>query len=225
MAASDLSRAVLGAMIDRAYVQRMARYNRWQNENLYGVADRLSERSGGASAAPSSARSTRRSAISCGPTSIWMSRFTDVPRPQVGIPESVSLYPDWDALEGRTRALRSKRSSTGRTPSTPSWLAGGTDLLFGRVEARGDQAALGAGHPYVQSPDPSSRPGPLHADAGRRQAVRYRSAVHAGVTAMSDTAQLEQQILADVAARRRRSRRSKQCASPRSARAARSRRS
>ena len=28
-------------MIDRAYVQRMARYNRWQNENLYGVADRL----------------------------------------------------------------------------------------------------------------------------------------------------------------------------------------
>ena len=30
-------------MIDRAYVQRMARYNRWQNENLYGAADRLSE--------------------------------------------------------------------------------------------------------------------------------------------------------------------------------------
>ena len=30
-------------MIDRAYVQRMARYNRWQNENLYGVADRLSD--------------------------------------------------------------------------------------------------------------------------------------------------------------------------------------
>ena len=28
-------------MIDRAYVQRMARYNRWQNENLYGVADTL----------------------------------------------------------------------------------------------------------------------------------------------------------------------------------------
>jgi uncharacterized damage-inducible protein DinB len=28
-------------MIDRTYVARMARYNRWQNENLYGVADRL----------------------------------------------------------------------------------------------------------------------------------------------------------------------------------------
>ena len=30
-------------MIDGAYVQRMARYNRWQNQNLYGVADTLSD--------------------------------------------------------------------------------------------------------------------------------------------------------------------------------------
>ena len=30
-------------MIDAAYIQRLARYNRWQNENLYGVADRLSD--------------------------------------------------------------------------------------------------------------------------------------------------------------------------------------
>ena len=31
-------------MIDTAYVQRMARYNRWQNQNLYGVADALVRR-------------------------------------------------------------------------------------------------------------------------------------------------------------------------------------
>jgi uncharacterized damage-inducible protein DinB len=30
------------SMIGVGYVQRMARYNRWQNENLYGVADALS---------------------------------------------------------------------------------------------------------------------------------------------------------------------------------------
>ncbi len=30
-------------MIDGAYVVRMARYNRWQNEDLYGAADRLSD--------------------------------------------------------------------------------------------------------------------------------------------------------------------------------------
>jgi len=30
-------------MIDGAYVARMARYNRWQNEDLNGAADRLSD--------------------------------------------------------------------------------------------------------------------------------------------------------------------------------------
>ena len=30
-------------MIDVHYVQCMARYNRWQNENLYGAADTLSD--------------------------------------------------------------------------------------------------------------------------------------------------------------------------------------
>src|ERR1700726_1669047 len=30
-------------MVDGAYVERMARYNRWQNENLHSAADRLSE--------------------------------------------------------------------------------------------------------------------------------------------------------------------------------------
>ena len=30
-------------MIDPAYVQTMARYNRWQNGNLYGAANMLSD--------------------------------------------------------------------------------------------------------------------------------------------------------------------------------------
>ena len=30
-------------MIDPGYVRRLARYNRWQNDNLYGVADTLSD--------------------------------------------------------------------------------------------------------------------------------------------------------------------------------------
>jgi len=30
-------------MSDARYVQHMARYNRWQNENLYGVAEGLSD--------------------------------------------------------------------------------------------------------------------------------------------------------------------------------------
>jgi uncharacterized damage-inducible protein DinB len=95
-------------MIDRSYVQRMARYNRWQNENLYGVADLL----------PDAERRQERGAwfgsihktlshILWGDRN-WMGRFTDLPRPTVGIPESVSLYPDWENL-------RSERAGFDRT--------------------------------------------------------------------------------------------------------------
>jgi uncharacterized damage-inducible protein DinB len=92
-------------MIDSAYVQRMARYNRWQNENLYGVADRLSDE----------ARRHERGAFfgSIHNTlshllwadRIWMSRFTGVPRPAGGIPESVALYPDWENLKAERTAF------------------------------------------------------------------------------------------------------------------------
>ena len=54
---------------------------------------------------------------------IWMSRFTDLPKPPAGIPESVSLYPDWDESEGRARGLRPDHSRLGRhgrsTPGLP----------------------------------------------------------------------------------------------------------
>jgi uncharacterized damage-inducible protein DinB len=86
-------------MIDPSYVQTMARYNQWQNENLYGVADRLSE----------SARKLDRKAFfgSIHKTlshllwadKIWISRFSRTPNPGGGIAELVSLYPDWDDLK------------------------------------------------------------------------------------------------------------------------------
>src|SRR6516164_5168728 len=86
-------------MIDSAYVQRMARYNRWQNENLYGVADRLSadERQRERGAFFGSIHKTLSHLLWADHS--WMSRFTDLPRPQGGIPESVSLYPDWEKLK------------------------------------------------------------------------------------------------------------------------------
>ena len=90
-------------MIDPAYVQRMARYNRWQNENLYGVADRLSdaERRRDRGAFFGSIHQTL-SHLLWGDR-IWMSRFADWPAPSGGIPQSVSLYPDWQLLR-RERA-------------------------------------------------------------------------------------------------------------------------
>ena len=86
-------------MIDGAYVQRMARYNRWQNQNLYGVAHGLSdeERRRERGAFFGSIHKTL-SHLLWGDR-IWMSRFTAQPRPEGGIAESVSLYPDWANLK------------------------------------------------------------------------------------------------------------------------------
>jgi uncharacterized damage-inducible protein DinB len=85
-------------MIDAAYVQRMARYNRWQNQNLYGVADTLpdEERRRERGAFFGSVHKTLSHLLWA--DRIWMSRFTDVPPPEGGIPGSVTLYPDWDGL-------------------------------------------------------------------------------------------------------------------------------
>ena len=120
-------------MIDSAYVQRMARYNRWQNENLYGVADRLSEE----------ARRQERGAFfgSIHKTlshllwadRIWMSRFTGEPRPPGGITESVSLYPDWENL-------KSERNGFDATilhwadDIDPAWLAADHTYYSGAIK-------------------------------------------------------------------------------------------
>jgi uncharacterized damage-inducible protein DinB len=90
-------------MINPAYVQRMARYNRWQNENLYSVADQLSddERRRERGAFFGSIQKTLSHLMWA--DRIWMNRLADLPRPEGGIPESVSLYPDWEPLR-RERA-------------------------------------------------------------------------------------------------------------------------
>ncbi len=90
-------------MIDLGYVQRLARYNRWQNENLYGVADTLSdaERKRPRGAFFGSIHATLSHLLWA--DRIWMSRLAGRPRPEGGIPESVSLYNDWSELK-RERA-------------------------------------------------------------------------------------------------------------------------
>jgi uncharacterized damage-inducible protein DinB len=110
-------------MIDRAYVQRMARYNRWQNENLYGVADGLSEEERGRERGAFFGSIHKTLSHILWGDRIWMSRFTEVPPPpQAGISESVLLYPDWDNL-------KSERVSFDQTivdwadAIEPSWLA------------------------------------------------------------------------------------------------------
>ncbi len=114
-------------MIDTAYVQRMARYNRWQNQNLYGVTDAL----------PDDERRRERGSFfgSIHKTlshllwadRVWMSRFGVGEKLEVGIPQSVSLYPDWEPLK-RERAAFDETIIGWADKLDASWLA--NDLTF-----------------------------------------------------------------------------------------------
>jgi uncharacterized damage-inducible protein DinB len=86
-------------MIDRAYMARMARYNRWQNENLYCVADRLSddERRRERGAFFGSIHKTLNHLL--WGDQIWMHRLAGTPKPYGGIKESVGLFADWEGLK------------------------------------------------------------------------------------------------------------------------------
>src|SRR5947199_221282 len=92
-------------MIDPDYVQCMARYNRWQNDNLYAIADALSEaeRRREREAFFGSIHATLNHVLWA--DRIWMSRLAGVPSPRGGIPESVSLYDDWGELKHERKAF------------------------------------------------------------------------------------------------------------------------
>jgi uncharacterized damage-inducible protein DinB len=119
-------------MIDRAYVQRMARYNRWQNENLYGVADRLSaeERRRARGAFFGSIENTLNHLL--WGDRIWMSRFAGTPKPPGGIPQSVSLYGDWETLKS-ARADFDRTIIDWADAVQPEWLAGDMTYFSGAI--------------------------------------------------------------------------------------------
>ena len=110
-------------MIDRPYVQRMARYNRWQNENLYGAADLLSddERRMERGVFFGSIHKTL-SHLLWGDQA-WMSRFADWPKPAVGIPGSAALFPDWDNLKTE-RKISDAKLLDWSDALDPAWIEG-----------------------------------------------------------------------------------------------------
>ena len=123
-------------MIDPAYVRRMARYNRWQNQNLYSVANELSdeERRRERGAFFGSIHKTLSHLLWA--DRIWMSRFSpEVEKPQAGIPESVSLYPEWDGLK-RERVTFDEMIVGWADKLNPAWLVG--DLTWYSGAAKRD---------------------------------------------------------------------------------------
>ena len=94
-------------MIDAAYVQTMARYNRWQNRSLYAAAEGIgdAERRRDRGAFFGSIHATLNHLLWA--DMIWMSRWSDVPAPSFGGKDSVRLCEDWADLVRERRALDS----------------------------------------------------------------------------------------------------------------------
>jgi uncharacterized damage-inducible protein DinB len=91
-------------MISPAYVQTMARYNAWQNENIYNAANRLSDaqRKEDRGAFFGSIHATLNHMLWADQT--WLMRLGAAPPPAVkSIAESVALFEDWDALSVERR--------------------------------------------------------------------------------------------------------------------------
>jgi uncharacterized damage-inducible protein DinB len=111
-------------MITPDYVRTMADYNSWQNGNLYGAADTLTD----------AQRKEQRRAFfgSIHGTlnhllwgdQIWMSRFAGTPKPKAaGIPDSVSMYESWDDLK-RERGAFDQVILDWAAGLDPAWLDG-----------------------------------------------------------------------------------------------------
>jgi uncharacterized damage-inducible protein DinB len=110
----------------------MARYNRWQNQNLYGVADTLTddERRRERGAFFGSIHKTLSHLLWA--DHMQMSRFSDVPKPEAAIKDSPLLYPDWEALK-RERAAFDQRMIGWADAIDPSWLAADITYFSGAI--------------------------------------------------------------------------------------------
>lgn len=122
-------------MIGVEYVRRMARYNRWQNESLYGAADGLSdgERRRERGAFFGSIHKTLNHLL--WGDRIWMSRFAGTPRPEGGIPQSIALVERWEDLK-RERAAFDETIVGWADRLEPDWIAG--DLTYYSGAAKRD---------------------------------------------------------------------------------------
>ncbi len=114
-------------MISIEYLRMMARYNAWQNNAVYGAADRLGDaaRRQDRGAFFGSIQATLSHLLWA--DRIWMSRFTDFDPPPGGIETSPTLYQDWDVMMEARPALDAFITDWA-DHLDPTWLVG--DLIW-----------------------------------------------------------------------------------------------
>lgn len=120
-------------MIEPAFVRSMARYNAWQNENLYGAAATLDD----------AARRLDRGAFfrSIHGTlchllwadRMWLHRFAGTARPAGRIRESAELVEDWDDLAAQRCAFDAVIRDWAKELSR-DWLAGELTWFSGATQ-------------------------------------------------------------------------------------------
>ncbi len=103
-----MNQPMTASMITTAYVQCLARYNHWQNENLYGCAARLpdSERKRGRGAFFGSIQGTLCHIVFA--DQAWLNRFAPeqfAPSQAKSIAESATAIDSWDTLVATRRDL------------------------------------------------------------------------------------------------------------------------
>jgi uncharacterized damage-inducible protein DinB len=133
-------------MITPAYAQMMARYNQWQNNNLYSASAKLDD-------------ALRRQETGVWFGSLfatlnhlvwadryWMYRFTGSPKPEGGMAESRLVYDDFDELHKARKDL-DQTILDWAAKLDPAWLAGEMSWFSGSKQTRVSQArALAVTH-------------------------------------------------------------------------------
>jgi uncharacterized damage-inducible protein DinB len=148
-------------VITPEHARLLARYNRWQNESIYGAASGLSD----------AARRQDRGAFFgtihgtlshlIWADSMWMHRFTSSPKPAGTIADSPSFIRDWDEMAASRSALDAAiiawaaalqqdwlggdytwtASSTGRISTRPNWVLA-THVFNHQTHHRGQVHAM-----------------------------------------------------------------------------------
>ncbi len=126
-------------MIDAAYVRRMARYNRWQNESLYGAANRLSEaeRRRDRGAFFGSIHATLAHLVWA--DRLWLARFEQTPPPTPTMAEGLAAFPTWPSLQD-ARVACDAEIVRWADALTPDGLAG--DLTYYSMSAHREISGL-----------------------------------------------------------------------------------
>lgn len=120
-------------MISTEYLQRMARYNRWQNESVYRAASSLNDHDRRLDRGSffKSIHATLSHIIWA--DHVWMSRISDWALPDMGISRSVELFTDWDVLQ-RERKFADHRFISWADSASPDVVQGELTWFSGAMQ-------------------------------------------------------------------------------------------